>query len=283
MEKKRLNRVILWTTVTAFLLGSLLLFMYYSKPAVYDVVVLGDSRIAGDHLEHTIPEYIEQETGLTSLNAGFGGAMAADVGYDAYENKEQSFSLVAVSKMALMGDFRPLASVGRSRSVFYKGRPHYMTNAEALSRADLRKARYIVIGHGINDAMYGYLPDDDPQDPKNVHTYGGALRTSIENLQKASPDAKIILIIPAYYDKDALSAAAGGLSREAGDANKYAGIIRKVAKEYDLLLADLYEGTGINGENFKEFLSDGLHFNDKGAKLAARVISDIIKQAEGSK
>ncbi len=280
MEKKRLNRVILWTTAAALVFGAVLCFLYFGKPDRYDVVVFGDSRIVGDHLEVTVPEYIERETGLTALNAGFGGSMITEVGNDAYRSKEQSFSMVALSKMALNGDFKLLSAVGRSDSVFYQGRPHYKENAKALSRTDLKKARYIVIGQGINDAMYGFMPDDDEKDPKNVHTYGGALRTSIENLRKAAPKAEFILIIPAYYDESALSETDSGDRPEAGRADRYADVIRKVAKEYDIPVADLYEGTGINADNYREYLLDGLHFNDKGAMISAGIISDIIKQAE---
>ena len=110
-----------------------------------------------------------------------------------------------------------------------------------------------------------------------MNSFGGALRSSVENIRKALPDATIVLCTPTYtwtdyLDVDCTKADFGG-----GTLPEYVAKEKEIAAEYGLTCVDNFYGSGINRDNFKEYLYDGLHTLYEANLLIAENIVDNVE------
>ncbi|MCR5278057.1 MAG: hypothetical protein K6E19_01320 [Lachnospiraceae bacterium] len=269
MDRTKKDLKWLWITLPLTIVFLLAVgFVYYGKPEKYDVIVFGDSRIQGAGLADTIPSLIEARIGLRTLNAGMGGTTLSLNSADIYAERENAYSMVSLARYAGMKDFRAIAGRGKSNALFFENRTEYRETAERLSRTDLSKASYIVIAHGVNDAMTETVADGT-EDPG---TFEGALRISVNLIKQAAPKAKIILVTPVEYFLE---------GEERNDLiGEYAKIEAETAKECGLILVDAYEASGITKDNYQSFLSDGIHYNEEATGRVADLVIKVIKEAE---
>ncbi len=278
--KKINSRSVAGSAASLFLAAFVIviLFAVNRKTSKYDIVVFGDSRMVGHELTETIPEIIEKETGRRTVNVAFGGSTLADYTDGNRGGRDSLFSMSALSKCAEAGSFRQLIAAAKSDGVYYRVLfPEILDTAVKLSHTDIKSAQIIIIGQGVNDCMAS-VPVDNPENPFDTKTYGGALRKSVERLKKVSPKAKIVLVTPAYFDYP--SESGGDLSADSLPLNEYADKCIEIASDYDLEVADCYYGSGIDSDNCTDYLKDGLHYNDNGAGVAAELILAAIKRAE---
>lgn len=97
----------------------------------------------------------------------------------------------------------------------------------------------------------------------------------LNHLQKDAPDAKIMLCTPPHAT-DNPQYSNCGYAPQVKNAAEY---VRKVAKELDLPLCDLYAFDGFCAENEDVMQpNDGLHFGKEGYQLLAKVIADGIRK-----
>jgi len=121
-----------------------------------------------------------------------------------------------------------------------------------------------ILHYGLND-YYSGVALDDVENPYNLNTYGGSLRTGIKRLRDAYPNARIIIMTPpftSYFDfgKEKNSSVGEPLY-------KYVDTGIAIAKEMNILYLDSYYSLGMNENNYYEYLVDGCHYNEYGRYL----------------
>lgn len=252
----------------------------------YDIVLLGDSNIGNIEGGEGIDWYIEQALGRTVLKGGFGGTSA---GYDEDKaepaNVSGQLSLVRITRAIAHKDFAvqkaQIAYGEKYHYVLKQTLGYFQATAEELSKADFEKADYVVIEHGVNDYNSGRLLDN-PQDKYDETTFGGALRSSIENLQRAYPNLEIILMTPTWcmIQEDGQWLPCDSKDFGGGVLEDYVEVELQIAQEYGLWVLDNYHDSGIGAETQSQYLSDGLHLNSNGRQLIAERLADLIRGIE---
>ena len=260
------------SAIVVIVLAAVSILNFGTKKTHYDVIFFGDSRVGNDRTDTALPVLLENAIGMSVYNAGIGGSTLSYTGqYPTWD----MYSMVSLSKAIAANDFSIQLSNIESA---------YFDNAEIveyvpdtikdISKIDFKKAKYVIIEQGTNDYLSGMkLEGDDKYDETTV---GGALRTSIANIKKSSPDAKIILIstcftsTPAGYGDE--------LDLGYGTEEDFADFEKKIAEETGVLFIDLYHESGINRDNFEDYLFDGLHPNDAGNKIVIDLLTKQFNQ-----
>ena len=205
----------------------------YADMSDIQVVFFGDSIIGNYGGSTAITGVMTAFTGCETYNYAIGGTSAAD-----YEGYDKSF-------------YDVLEKFINGTAVVSRGDKNFERNEE--------KELCFVIHYGLNDFFNGYATDD-ADNPYDTKTYGGALRSGIQTLQSKYPDAKIIVVTPyCYYTADEWE----------GNLGDYAKTAALVAEEMQVFCLDNYSGLGFNAANYKEYLYDGCHPNEKGCMVMA--------------
>ena len=260
------------SAIVVIVLAAVSILNFGTKKTHYDVIFFGDSRVGNDRTDTALPVLLENAIGMSVYNAGIGGSTLSYTGqYPTWD----MYSMVSLSKAIAANDFS--IQLSNIESAYFDNAEivEYVPDTiKGISKIDFKKAKYVIIEQGTNDYLSGMkLEGDDKYDETTV---GGALRTSIANIKKASPDAKIILIstcftsTPAGYGDE--------LDLGYGTEEDFADFEKKIAEETGVLFIDLYHESGINRDNFKDYLFDGLHPNDAGNKIVIDLLTKQFNQ-----
>ncbi len=109
----------------------------------------------------------------------------------------------------------------------------------------------------------------------NNEEFYGALRNLCSGLKAQYPNAHIVFMTPLHGEFLGMST-----SNDNGAGSTmalYVRAIKNVCADYDIPVLDLYDGFAINGDNYEEYTSDGLHPNEKGHKKIAEVLESYIR------
>ncbi len=140
----------------------------------------------------------------------------------------------------------------------------------------------VLIQGGTND--YGYSIPLGEADDTNADTFYGALKILLSGIKEKYPTQPIVITTPSQrnwngdspnYTKDEV-----GVNAEAHTLIEYVEAIRRVAAEYDIIVADLYADCGITKENATQYTTDGLHPNEVGGAMIAECIAKAFGEAE---
>lgn len=259
--------------------GVLLAFGYQSVEAgiqdrAYDVVVTGDSIIGKERLDGPVDAYFTEYSGMTMLNGAFGGN-SASVGREAfrYSFHEESLTLYRLSQALCYRDF----GVQRADMAVSQTKIWYFDETlENLASADLSQTDYLMLSFGTNDYVNGKALED-PNDPYNETTYGGALRYAIELIRETYPDLGIVLVTPPYCH---LSGMESGFEEDfgGGTLDQYVELEKQIGEEYGVYVIDAFRELGIDGTNYEEYMEGGLHLNKAGRELYGRFLAEQMKR-----
>ena len=136
-----------------------------------------------------------------------------------------------------------------------------------------QKRLCFVINYGFNDYFSG-TPMENPQNPYDIATYKGGLRSCIAKLQTAFPNADFILITPTHtgYFNNGMEIK----SAEGDVLSAYVDATREISEEFNLFFVDNYNNYVITDENLIQYLSDGCHPNEQGRLLLATTLMYFI-------
>lgn len=226
----------------------------YPDLSKWDVVFFGDSVIATKETS-SIPDAFSGLTGAHTYNCAQGGTSAT-------ANDNAGSGIPGVVDAFLAEDL----SYFNENSRIYTGMEDYFENSKK------KRQKCFVISFGLNDFFQGNPVQND--DPYDTHTYAGALRTAVEKLQTAYPDAVIILTTPNYttYFGHGLNPQSdvGGIMPD------YVSAVISICEEKDLLLYDSYNRLGIDGNNHRKYLSDGSHPNAATRYIMAQELAELL-------
>lgn len=262
--------------ITGLLIG-IAVHSYRQEKKEYRIVCLGDSIIGNDRDETSVTGVMESVLGEPVANAAFGGTCAS-LSNQQYRPTyyEDSLNLAALVDAIAYQDFCvQLYDIPSNRFQL----PYFSEALKELTQIDFSKAEIVFIEHGINDYSAG-RPLDNPQNPKDVYTYGGALRYSIEKLQEAYPQLQLVLVTPlyCYFQTDGVRTSdSETLDLGYGPLANYVEVELAIAKEYGLPCIDNFHNMGLNRDNAKEYTIDGLHLNEEGRAILAMTLADYVK------
>lgn len=246
-----------------------------TQDKAWDVVVIGDSIIGKERTDGTVDGYFEEYSGMTMLNGAFGGNCASVSVYaDRYSSHEESLTLKSLAEALCYRDF----GVQRADLVLNQVKVQYFDEVmEQLSGVDLRRTEIILIAFGTNDYLAGKMTDN-PEDPYDVRTYGGALRYAVELFRKTYPDLEIILVAPPFCHIDGHD---NCFEKDFGGEtlDKYVETEKQIAAEYGVYMIDALHEFDLNEENYAEYMEGGgLHLNKEGRRMYARFLAESIQE-----
>lgn len=141
----------------------------------------------------------------------------------------------------------------------------------ASSAAEEDKTLVFVINYGLNDYFSGY-----PLENEEGNSYAGSLRRGIEKLQKAFPEAVILLMTPTY---SALFEGGTQIQKEgSGMLTDYVDVVSGVAEEKKVYCLDNYHTFGLNRDTVEQYTTDGTHLNEYGRLAFARHIMEALEK-----
>lgn len=263
MKKSNLISLLLALTLIILCFVPALVYMG-RKGENYDIWFVGDSIIAGNPLG-SIPGLVSERTGTKILNAGFGGMRMSTDSIRDNTNAYVTYNMVNISQGIKNND------LSFSRLNMQKDNEtnleYWEEHAKALADADVKFCKIVFIEFGTND-YFEAVPLDDEKDKYNVNTYGGALRTVLENVQAGMPDARIVLITIPY----------NSVKTNGPKLQEYVFKELEIASEYEVEVINNYELSGICEANYSDYLYDGVHPNEKGIEVLSEPIIDLINE-----
>lgn len=282
MKKKIKLIYILWAVIIVAVLVSVTFFIVMPKGnSEYDMVFFGDSIIASNHNDFwDIPKKVSNSLEAATFNAGFGGYNMSNMDVTGMPGDyRDEYSMVGLSKSVRKHSFKTQVMASQETApltIWY-----FPEVSKKLNKINWAKVKYIFIEHGANDYLYG-VPVDDNEDKYNEYTFGGALRQSIENIQKGAPNAQLILMTPIYMNPDGMKGDCNEIDYGGGLLKDYVEKEKEIAKEYGLYVIDNFTEIDINKDNYEEYLPGGLHPNLEGNTLIAENICRHMKELNGN-
>jgi len=240
----------------------------------YNIVILGDSVMGKERVYTTVDSRIAEITGKSVYNGAFGGSCASTGNYEnRYDYHEDSLNLCRMVEAVCTQDFGvQLADLPNNQFSSW----YFTESMQEMSKIDYSKTDVLVLQHGINDYGAG-RPLDNPQDKKDIFTYAGALRYSIERVKETYPDMRIILVTPTFcwiadYEPCDVQSFGGGTMEE------YVRKTMEIAKEYDLDIIDVYHEVGFDRNNIIEYTEDGMHLNEPGRMVYGDFLGNELQK-----
>lgn len=211
------------------------------------IVFFGDSLFGNYTDSMSIPGAVRGLTGAAVYNCGYGGNSAA--------MDENTF--ITLPGIAAAFTQQDLSALPPDTQV-YAGVSEYISNPAETDKL------CFVISYGLNDYFNGHpIVSEDPLD---ITTYSGAVRTAVICLQKYDPQAQIILCTPTYTAR----------GTEWYPLEDYVNAVIDLARELDVDVIDNYRTLGIDKSNYQLYLSDLVHPNEAGRFLFAQKIISAV-------
>lgn len=220
---------------------------FYPDLSNWCLVFFGDSVLGNFPGSFSIPGYVAGLSNATVYNFAVGGSSGSSSGADT-----QDFPNIIDS-------FLTENTFPSDSGVIFTPEG---TEVENLSQKNL----CFVINYGFNDYFSG-APIENPQDPYDITTFKGGLRTCIIKLRTAFPNAGFILVTPTHtgYFSNGME-----VNSTKGDIlPAYIDATRDLCEELNLFFVDNYNNYVITDENLGEYLSDTCHPNERGRLLLA--------------
>ncbi len=285
MKKRPIKEYIVFGTVALVAAIAIIMTRQIGSEKIYpleendklQMLFLGDSNFAYDFGDRTIPDRIGERLNADIYNCAIGGTAAAkldttyflDSGFDA-------FNLYNLSKIMMSGDYQGVNAYGGIGGDLGKSA---VLKAEIVTNIDLDELDYVVIGYGLNDYTTGC--EAYGEEPYDETTYIGALRSSVERIKKACPNATIILSSITYcifYGNDIAMQEGYEKDYGGGYITDYRDAMETVAAEYEnVYFIDNLENLDINKENYMDYLHDEMHLNYAGQEM---YVDSFIEELE---
>lgn len=220
------------------------------------IVFFGDSVIGNFTDSTSIPGVVSGLTGAEIYNCGYGGnsaAMAPGI----------PISLPGIVNAFFQKDLTLLPD----NTQVYAGVASYLENAP------VDRQTCFVINYGLNDYFNGYpVASEDPYD---ITTYCGAVRSAVATIRANMPEARIILCTPNF------TAAFENGTEPHGDGGHimtdYVDAILSLSQELQTDVLDNYHELGITPENQGQYLADQVHPNNACRFLIGSNLSRMMQ------
>ena len=249
----------------------------------HDIVFLGDSLIGNYVYPFGVIDVMEERLGVDIYNGALGGTCMSFYTGNVRESVHSSqWSMVKLAQAIYAEDWTSQVT-GASYSEHYRESAgqvldYFYERILHLSQIDFSKVDILIIEHGTNDYNCGQVLESE-ENPLDITTYAGALRTTIQLLTEKYPDLRIILVSPVYCEfVDANNAKCYETDFGGGVLDDYVQMQKTVAKEFGVEWIDAYYGSGIWSDNIDIYTYDKLHLTAEGKQLIGDLIADYLEE-----
>ena len=238
----------------------------YEDDGVTTILCLGDDPFSLNQGENGLAELIAKKTGATVYNGSFTGstmAMQNPTYQDWYFLDAFSFAWVAQSLAS--GDFdtmRHAAPYGYDEA--------FSRTTELLASIDMNTVDILCVMYDASDYI-NMRPCDDPNAPYDPITYTGALRSGVKAIQDAYPHIRIVVMSHTFcHHVNEEGNFENGDRTDLGHGT----LSHYLQKELDATMdcgvsfIDNFYGS-VNEDNYLDYMTDYIHFNDAGRELLA--------------
>ena len=240
---------------------------------VTTILCMGNNPFTDDRSSTGLSSLIAAKTDSVVYDCAFPNSSAA-CKYPVYnpEYTRDHFNLYYVTECFRNDEFTAIASIANDEPD-----PIYAETVEVMKTVDMDKVDIIIIMYDSTDYNQG-TPSDNPDNPYDVTAFTGGLRTTINSITNTWPYIRVFVMSPTYaryMDED------GGLHNGTttdlgnGTLNHYLVKESDAAMDCGVSFIDNYFGT-INEDNYEEYMTDYMHYNDAGREKLADRIADII-------
>lgn len=240
----------------------------------FDMVVLGDSLFGHVQDETSIVANLEKNLQKKIFNGALGGTCMGRLEENNGSRMGDALSLVSLTKAILSGDFR----IQENQKITGGGTDYFPDTLAGLQKIDFSEVEILLIGHCTNDyhaeeAIY------NEADAFDEHTYIGALRSSVKQLQKEYPELRIVLVTAPYTWYTNLGITCEEYVRGGNVLEDYVNAEIAAAEELGIEIIDIYHDLypHEDWEDWMLYSVDGLHPNEAGRVLLAQVITDYFR------
>ena len=240
---------------------------------VTTILCLGDDPFSLDQGPGGLAEQIAAKTGATVYNGSFTGTTMA-VQFEDYNDGYilDAFAFVNVAKSLASGNF-DLLSTAASYS-FDQAFPQTVSTLESI---DMNSLDMICIMYDGSDYI-NRRPCEDPNHPDNPQTYTGALRSGVQAIQEAWPHIRIVVMSHTFcHNVNAEGNFENGDRVDLGNGtlSHYLQKELDTTSELGVSFIDNFYGS-INEDNYLDYMTDYIHFNDAGRDLLATRFAECI-------
>lgn len=281
MQKKEIKiQYIYWILAVVLFCGTfaLLWFRENGQKETYPVVCLGDSIIGNERDDTSITAVMEKILGTKVYNGAFGGTtMSCRSSENRASMTEDTLSMVQLADSIAYEDY----GVQNASVTAWAPMEYFPESMYGFQDIDFQNVEVLVIEHGVNDYLAG-VALDNPEDPYDRYTFGGALRSSLQILKENYPDMRIILATPVYcwYLREGVSCEerdfGGGLLED------YVNLELQIGREFGVEILDNYHDSGIGStgtyEEWEQYTVDGVHLNEEGRALIGRRLAEAVQR-----
>ncbi len=241
---------------------------------VTTILCLGNDPFSLNRGENGLSEQIAAKTGATVYNGSFTGTtIAAQLGEynDGYILDAFSFSYVAESLAS--GNFDLMTTAAT-----YSYDESFAENTALLASLDMNTLDMICIMYDGIDYI-NKRPCEDPNDAESIVTYTGALRTGITAIQQAYPHIRIVVMSHTFchnINEEGNFENGDRVDLGNGTLSHYLQKELDTTSDCGVSFIDNFYGS-INEDNYLDYMTDYIHFNDAGrALLADRFVQCIF-------
>ena len=240
---------------------------------VTTLLCLGDDPFSLDQGSGGLAEQIAAKTGATVYNGSFTGTTMA-VQFEDYNDGYilDAFAFVNVAKSLASGNF-DLLSTAASYS-FDQAFPQTVSTLESI---DMNSLDMICIMYDGSDYI-NRRPCEDPNHPDNPQTYTGALRSGIQAIQEAWPHIRIVVMSHTFchnVNEEGNFENGDRVDLGNGTLSHYLQKELDTTSELGVSFIDNFYGS-INEDNYLDYMTDYIHFNDAGRELLATRFAECI-------
>ena len=183
-----------------------------------------------------------------------------------------AFAFVNVAKSLASGNF-DLMRTAASYS-FDQAFPQTVSTLESI---DMNTLDMICIMYDGSDYI-NRRPCEDPNHPDNPQTYTGALRSGVQAIQEAWPHIRIVVMSHTFcHNVNAEGNFENGDRVDLGNGtlSHYLQKELDTTSELGVSFIDNFYGS-INEDNYLDYMTDYIHFNDAGRELLATRFAECI-------
>ena len=246
---------------------------------VTTILCLGNNPLTDETGSNGFISLLSSKTGAVVYNGGFPeSTIGAKYAVYSESYPKDNFNLPYVAQSICSRDFSRLESAAMAEQDKI-----YQESVETLKNIDYGKLDMIAIIYDGRDYLE-CIPSDNPNDPHELSTYTGGLRTAIENIQNTYPYIRIVVMSHTF----AQSIDANGNYQNGGSTDLGNGALpHYLLKEIDVAIScgvsiiDNFYGT-INEDNYHDYMSDYIHLNDAGREAMAARLAEFVNTGRTS-
>lgn len=238
----------------------------YVDDGVTTILCLGDDPFSLDQGAGGLAEQIAEKTGATVYNGSFTGTTIAPASAAFGEgDMMDAFSFLYVATSVAHGDFELMKTAAN-----YSYDENFAVTADMLANLDMNNVDVICIMYDASDYI-NKRPSDDPNEPLNPITYTGSLRTGIKAIQEAWPHIRIVVMSHTFchtINEDGNFENGDRVDLGHGTLSHYLQKELDAATDCGASFIDNFYGS-VNEDNYLDYMTDYIHFNDAGRELLA--------------